>query len=173
MSTIASRTFARTTRSALRQSRAPLSSSRLAQQQLFRSSQSFPQATSSQSVRTFSANMAVKSDAQAAPAPPQEFDKEIVDMADYATNYRVTSDLAVRERDRIWDTRRANGVGRLIRPASSSSTRSAAVSKPSSSRTAPNCLAQLCQALPFQMAPVYQVHRTSLTQFWVPSTLER
>jgi len=39
--------------------------------------------------------MIPKSDAHAAPAPPQEFDKEIVDMADYASNYKINSDLAV------------------------------------------------------------------------------
>lgn len=48
-----------------------------------------------QSVRTFSASMVPKSGAHAAPAPPQEFDKEIVDMADYVSNYKIDSDLAV------------------------------------------------------------------------------
>jgi len=48
-----------------------------------------------QSARAFSASMIPKSDAHAAPAPPQEFDKEIVDMADYASNYKINSDLAV------------------------------------------------------------------------------
>jgi len=42
--------------------------------------------------------MLTKSDAMAAPKAPQEFDSEIVDMASYATNYKVTSDLAVRIR---------------------------------------------------------------------------
>ncbi|KXL42495.1 hypothetical protein M433DRAFT_59321 [Acidomyces richmondensis BFW] len=48
-----------------------------------------------QSVRTFSASMVPKSGAHAAPAPPQEFDKEIVDMADYVSNYKIDSDLAI------------------------------------------------------------------------------
>jgi len=48
-----------------------------------------------QSARAFSASMIPKSDAHAAPAPPQEFDKEIVDMADYASNYKINSDLAI------------------------------------------------------------------------------
>lgn len=39
--------------------------------------------------------MVPKRDAMAAPAPPAEFDKEIVDMADYACNYKIDSDLAV------------------------------------------------------------------------------
>ncbi|KAK4569605.1 ATP-binding cassette transporter CGR1 [Recurvomyces mirabilis] len=39
--------------------------------------------------------MIPKSDAMAAPAASQEFDKEIVDMASYATNYKVNSDLAI------------------------------------------------------------------------------
>lgn len=39
--------------------------------------------------------MIPKSDAVASPAPKAEFDKEIVDMASYASNYKVTSDLAV------------------------------------------------------------------------------
>lgn len=37
-----------------------------------------------------------QSGAAAAPKPPQEFDPEIVDMAKYAYNYKVDSDLAVR-----------------------------------------------------------------------------
>ncbi|KAK5115027.1 ATP-binding cassette transporter CGR1 [Meristemomyces frigidus] len=39
--------------------------------------------------------MTSKSGAMAAPASAQEFDKEIVDMASYATNYKVDSDLAI------------------------------------------------------------------------------
>jgi len=39
--------------------------------------------------------MIPKSDAVASPAPKAEFDREIVDMANYASNYEVTSDLAV------------------------------------------------------------------------------
>ncbi|TKA64238.1 2-methylcitrate dehydratase, mitochondrial, partial [Friedmanniomyces simplex] len=92
MSSLAARTLARSTRTALRQTRAPLaSSSRLAQ----RSSLAPRQQTPYQTVRAFSASMLTKSDAMAAPAAPQEFDKEIVDMASYATNYKVTSDLAI------------------------------------------------------------------------------
>jgi 2-methylcitrate dehydratase len=45
--------------------------------------------------------MIPKSDAAAAPAAPQEFDKEIVDMADYASNYKVDSDLAVSCREKL------------------------------------------------------------------------
>ena len=91
MSSIARQTFARTARSVNR-SRAPLcSSSRIAGQQSFRPH--FLQQP--QTVRAFSATMIPKSDAVASPAPKAEFDKEIVDMADYATNYKVTSELAV------------------------------------------------------------------------------
>lgn len=34
-------------------------------------------------------------DAFAAPAPPAEFDREIVDMASYIHNYKIDSELAV------------------------------------------------------------------------------
>ena len=94
MSSIASRTLARSTRTTLRQTRAPLCSSRLALQQSFWK-QPLPQ-TSQQAIRAFSATMIPKSDAMAAPKAAQEFDKEIVDMAAYAHGYKVDSDLAVR-----------------------------------------------------------------------------
>lgn len=34
-------------------------------------------------------------DAFASPAPPAEYDQEIVDMASYIHNYKIDSDLAV------------------------------------------------------------------------------
>jgi 2-methylcitrate dehydratase len=40
--------------------------------------------------------MAVKSGG-GAPSAPQEFDKEIKDMAEYIHHYKIDSDLAVRE----------------------------------------------------------------------------
>lgn len=72
--------------------------------------------------------MGPKSDAMAAPAPPQEFDQEIVDMAAYAHGYRVGSDLAVREVEKcgVHVELEADAAARLTLPASSSSTRSAA-----------------------------------------------
>lgn len=39
--------------------------------------------------------MIPKRDAVAEPAPPKEFDQELVDMASYIHNYKVDSDLAV------------------------------------------------------------------------------
>ncbi|KAK3073384.1 ATP-binding cassette transporter CGR1 [Teratosphaeriaceae sp. CCFEE 6253] len=92
MSSLAARSFARSTRSALRQSRAPLNSSFRAAQK-----QSFAPFTYAQrqATRAFATTMSTKSDAMAAPAGPQEFDHEIVDMASYASNYKVTSDLAI------------------------------------------------------------------------------
>merc|ERR1712000_661976 len=47
-----------------------------------------------QGTRTFMASHTTQSGAAAAPKPPQEFDPEIVDMAKYAYNYKVDSDLA-------------------------------------------------------------------------------
>lgn len=39
--------------------------------------------------------MAPQSSYTAAPAPPGDYDKEIVDMASYIHNYKIDSDLAV------------------------------------------------------------------------------
>lgn len=47
--------------------------------------------------------MSPKSDAVAAPAPPKDFDKEIVDMAKYIHGYNVDSDLAVGPGSDNWD----------------------------------------------------------------------
>lgn len=98
MSAIASRTLARTTRSA---SRAPLClSSRLARPSSLitssrSSTQTLPSTVSNTAARSFMASHIPKSDAQAAPAPAQQYDNEIVDMAKYAHGYKVDSDLAV------------------------------------------------------------------------------
>ncbi|KAK1056386.1 ATP-binding cassette transporter CGR1 [Friedmanniomyces endolithicus] len=92
MSSLAARSFARSTRTAARQIKAPLaSSSQLPRRAAFTPLRQTPY----QTARAFSATMLTKSDAMAAPKAPQEFDKEIVDMASYATNYKVTSDLAI------------------------------------------------------------------------------
>ncbi|EMC94588.1 hypothetical protein BAUCODRAFT_35814 [Baudoinia panamericana UAMH 10762] len=93
MSSLATRTLARSTRSALRQSRAPLCNSSYTAQRSLRP-QSFQQIPR-QTTRAFSAAMNPKSDAMAAPAAPQEFDKEIVEMAKYAHSYNVDSELAI------------------------------------------------------------------------------
>lgn len=37
----------------------------------------------------------LKDNATAVPAPPKEFDHEIVDMASYIHNYKIDSELAV------------------------------------------------------------------------------
>lgn len=37
----------------------------------------------------------LKDNATAVPAPPKEFDHEIVDMANYIHNYKIDSELAV------------------------------------------------------------------------------
>lgn len=98
MSSLAARSLAR---NVVRQSRAPLcSSARLSQK-----SSAFAQRTLQQAQRNtpraFSTTMIPKSDAMAVPAPPAEFDKEIVDMARYASNYKVDSELAVRSGRRL------------------------------------------------------------------------
>ncbi|WPG97564.1 2-methylcitrate dehydratase, mitochondrial [Acrodontium crateriforme] len=90
MSSIASRTLARSARTLQRSSirTAPLcASSRIAQQPL---RSSFLQTA----VRTFASTMAAKSGAPVKPSTAP-FDKEIVDMADYIHNYKIDSDLAI------------------------------------------------------------------------------
>ncbi|RMY23527.1 hypothetical protein D0867_01994 [Hortaea werneckii] len=103
MSALASRTLARrstTSSQAIRQSstKAPLClSSRVAhhpQGQTFASRITTP-STLRQGARAFMASHTTQSGAAAAPKPPQEFDPEIVDMAKYAYNYKVDSDLAI------------------------------------------------------------------------------
>ncbi|KAI6959157.1 2-methylcitrate dehydratase, partial [Hortaea werneckii] len=103
MSALASRTLARrstTSSQAFRQSstKAPLClSSRVAhhpQGQTFAFRTTTP-STLRQGARSFMASHTSQSGAAAAPKPPQEFDPEIVDMAKYAYNYKVDSDLAI------------------------------------------------------------------------------
>merc|ERR1712000_280457 len=103
MSALASRTLARrstTSSHAFRQSstKAPLClSSRVAhhpQGQTFASRTTTP-STLRQGARAFMASHTPQSGAAAAPKASQEFDPEIVDMAKYAYNYKVDSDLAI------------------------------------------------------------------------------
>merc|ERR1712072_1044686 len=103
MSALASRTLARrstTSSHAFRQSstKAPLClSSRVThhpQGQTFASRTTTP-STLRQGARAFMASHTPQSGAAAAPKAPQEFDPEIVDMAKYAYNYKVDSDLAI------------------------------------------------------------------------------
>lgn len=54
-----------------------------------------PQLSSFRAAAPFSTTMIPRNDAVAAPAPPKEFDHEIVDMASYVHHYKVESDLAV------------------------------------------------------------------------------
>ena len=98
MSFIARRTFARAaSRNVARAGpRAPLYTSRLAQQSSSSPATTLP--TPHTTLRTFSSSKMVQAsagDAFAAPAPPAEFDKEIVDMASYIHNYKIDSELAV------------------------------------------------------------------------------
>lgn len=53
------------------------------------------QLSSFRAAAPFSTTMIPRNDAVAAPAPPKEFDHEIVDMASYVHHYKVESDLAV------------------------------------------------------------------------------
>jgi 2-methylcitrate dehydratase len=100
MSSIVRQTFSRSCRNLRR--RAPLCASSARGAQQFSKAPFLQQRLPiAQPTRAFSATMIPKSDAAAAPAAPQEFDKEIVDMADYASNYKVDSDLAVSCREKL------------------------------------------------------------------------
>lgn len=99
MSFIASRSVARAASRSIARAgpRAPLCSSRLAQHHALKSSSSLLQQRLN-TARTFSTTMVQASagDAFASPAPPAQYDQEIVDMASYIHNYNIDSELAVR-----------------------------------------------------------------------------